>query len=47
MGWWFTDQPVPGALSVLEEPEGCPATESPSDSNNNKGGSENAAALIE
>ena len=47
MGWWFTDQLVPGALSVFEEPEGGPATETPSDSNDNKGGSENAAALAE
>ena len=47
VGWWFKDKPVPGTLSVFEEPEGGPATETPSDSNDNKGGSENAAALVD
>ena len=43
MGWWFTDKPDPGSLSVFEESEGGPATETPSDSNNDKGGSHGTA----
>ena len=43
VGWWFTDQPVPGSLLGLEEPEGDPATEAPSDSNHNEGGSDGTA----
>ena len=46
LGWWFKDKPVPGSLSVFEESEGGPATETPSGSNSDKGGSENAAALV-
>ena len=38
-GWWFAGKPDPGSLSVFEEPEGGPATETPSDSNNYNGGS--------
>ena len=42
-GWWFTDRPVPGSLSVFEESEGGPATEAPSDPNHNEGGSDGTA----
>lgn len=38
-GWWFSDQLIPGSLPASEEPEGALATESPSDSNNDIGGS--------
>ena len=44
-GWWFKDKPVPGSLSVLEEPEGGPATEAPSDSNDDNGGSHGTALV--
>ena len=43
-GWWFTDQPVPGSLLEFKEPEGDPATEAPSDSNHNEGGSDGTLA---
>ena len=42
-GWWFTDKPAPGLLSVFEESEGGPATEAPSDPNHNEGGSDGTA----
>ena len=45
MGWWFADRPVPGSLSVFEESEGAPATESPSDSNDDNGGSHGTALV--
>ena len=47
VGWWFADRPVPDALPKLEEPEGVSLARSPSGSNTAKGGSENAAALVD
>ena len=45
VGWWFADKPFPGSLSVFEELEGAAATQSPSNSNDENGGSHGTALV--